>query len=310
MLCRNLKVESPNVQYTSDCIESKYDYQSTQLEVQGDTLVATPVTTQYEFRTQRQVPKLGVMLVGWGGNNGSTVTAGVLANKNNISWNTKAGPQQPNYFGSLTQSSTVRIGNADGKEVYVPFSSVLPMVHPNDIVLGGWDISKRNLADAMQRSGVLDFDLQRKLQPLMEDMVPLPGIFDQNFVAANQAERADNLIKGSKSEQLAQIRKDLRDFKSSRGVDSTVVLWTANTERYAELQEGVHDTAENILQAIEKDEDEIAPSTIFAVACILESVPFINGSPQNTFVPGVVELSEKHNVLIGGDDFKSGQTKM
>merc|ERR1712048_451229 len=38
--------------------------------------------------------------------------------------------------------------------------------------------------------------------------------------------------------------------------------------------------------------------------------PFINGSPQNTFVPGVVELAEKHNVLIGGDDFKSGQTKM
>merc|ERR1711959_711787 len=49
---------------------------------------------------------------------------------------------------------------------------------------------------------------------------------------------------------------------------------------------------------------------LFAVACILEGVPFINGSPQNTFVPGVVELAEKHNVMIGGDDFKSGQTKM
>merc|ERR1712178_470837 len=144
----------------------------------------------------------------------------------------------------------------------------------------------------------------------MENMVPLPGIFDQNFVAANQAERADNLIKGSKSEQLAKIRNDLREFKANNDVDSIVVLWTANTERYAELQEGVHDTADNILRAIEKGEREIAPSTIFAVACILESVPFINGSPQNTFVPGVVELSEKHNVLIGGDDFKSGQTKM
>merc|ERR1712007_273318 len=103
---------------------------------------------------------------------------------------------------------------------------------------------------------------------------------------------------------------DLRNFKASKGVDSIVVLWTANTERYSELQEGVHDNAENILQAIERNEVEIAPSTIFAIACILEGVPFINGSPQNTFVPGAVELAEKHNVLIGGDDFKSGQTKM
>merc|ERR1712178_441047 len=89
-----------------------------------------------------------------------------------------------------------------------------------------------------------------------------------------------------------------------------VVLWTANTERFSTVQVGVRDTSENLLSAIEKNECEIAPSTIFAVACILEGVPFINGSPQNTFVPAVVQLAEKHGVLIGGDDFKSGQTKM
>jgi len=43
---------------------------------------------------------------------------------------------------------------------------------------------------------------------------------------------------------------------------------------------------------------------------VLEGSMYINGSPQNTFVPGVIELAEKHNVMIGGDDFKSGQTKM
>ena len=37
---------------------------------------------------------------------------------------------------------------------------------------------------------------------------------------------------------------------------------------------------------------------------------YINGSPQNTFVPGCIELAEKHKVFLGGDDFKSGQTKM
>ena len=32
--------------------------------------------------------------------------------------------------------------------------------------------------------------------------------------------------------------------------------------------------------------------------------------PTNTFVPGCVQLAEEKNVFIGGDDFKSGQTKM
>jgi len=29
------------------------------------------------------------MLVGWGGNNGSTLTAGIMANRQNLSWRTK-----------------------------------------------------------------------------------------------------------------------------------------------------------------------------------------------------------------------------
>jgi myo-inositol-1-phosphate synthase len=43
---------------------------------------------------------------------------------------------------------------------------------------------------------------------------------------------------------------------------------------------------ENLLAAVEKDESEISPSTLYALACIYENIPFINGSPQNTFVPG------------------------
>ena len=42
----------------------------------------------------------------------------------------------------------------------------------------------------------------------------------------------------------------------------------------------------------------------------MEGCSFINGSPQNTCVPGLVELAEQHGVFLGGDDFKSGQTKM
>lgn len=64
------------------------------------------------------------------------------------------------------------------------------------------------------------------------------------------------------------------------------------------------------MNSIRENADEISPSTIFAVAAILENAHYVNGSPQNTLVPGVIELAQKHGVFVGGDDFKSGQTKI
>lgn len=55
---------------------------------------------------------------------------------------------------------------------------------------------------------------------------------------------------------------------------------------------------------------EVSPSTLFAVASILEGCAFLNGSPQNTLVPGALELASQRHVFVGGDDFKSGQTKV
>ncbi len=88
---------------------------------------------------------------------------------------TKDGLKKPNFFGSLTQAATVRVGNFEGEEVYAPFKALLPMVEPTDIVLGGWDISSMNMAEAMERAKVLDWSLQEQLVPYMREMVPLPG---------------------------------------------------------------------------------------------------------------------------------------
>ena len=179
-----------------------------------------------------------------------------------------------------------------------------------------------NLADAMERAQVLDFELQKQLVPLMKDMVPLPGIYDPSFIAANQAERADNIIKGSKREQvrgwsaggavmagwrrgvrsvpaapfaglcgprsavcrsrharassalahtlaaadaappaararrpqMETVRQQIRQFKADQGVDKVIVLWTANTERYSEVIEGLNDTADNLFKSIDANE--------------------------------------------------------
>lgn len=78
----------------------------------------------------------------------------------------------------------------------------------------------------------------------------------------------------------------LREFKEKSKVDKVVVLWTANTERYSNVVVGLNDTEENLLASLDRNEAEISPSTLYAIACVMENVPFINGSPQNTFVPG------------------------
>ena len=83
----------------------------------------------------------------------------------------------------------------------------------------------------------------------------------------------------------------LKEGVSAVQVDRVIVLWTANTERYSEVAEGLNDTTEAFLSSIDNDESEVAPSSIYAAASILEGAPFINGSPQNTFVPGLIDMA-------------------
>lgn len=313
-----IRVNSDKVQYTNEAITTDYKYLNTHVEKvhhdDGTTeYVATPIERQYQFKTERKVPRTGLMMVGWGGNNGTTITATILANKHNITWHNKDGVQVPNYYGSLVRASTIRLGTdpATGKDVWVPFSNVLPMVHPNDLVLGGWDISGLPMDQAMARSKVLDYDLQRQVAPYMAEMKPLASVYYPDFIAQNQEERADNTLPGqSKAAHVDQIRADIREFKRQNNLDQVIVVWTANTERYSEILAGVNDTADNLLKAVEQNHDEVSPSTIFAIACILENAPYVNGAPQNTFVPGCIELAEKHKAFIGGDDLKTGQTKV
>lgn len=241
----------------------------------------------------------------------STCVAGAIANKLGLTWETKEGTKKANYWGSLMMASTVKLGNdVTGNSVYTPMKNMLPMVDPSQVIWGGWDINGMNLGDAMKRSKVLDYNLQQQLYPHMKDIKPLPSVYFPDFIAANQGERADNVLTGSKNEQMEHLRNDIRAFKQNNGLDKVILLWTANTERFAAVEEGVNDTAENLLESIKRGEAEVSASTVFAVASILEGCTFINGSPQNTFVPGVIELARQHHVFIAGDDFKSGQTKM
>ena len=213
-------VTSPNVTYTPESILSKYTYRTTSVSHDAATgnISVAPKETPYSFKVSRNVPRVGVMLVGWGGNNGTTVTAGLLANKRNLVWETREGPRKANYYGSVVMSSTVKLGidTATGEEVHVPFNKMLPMVHPNDLVVGGWDISAMDMGAAMDRAQVLEPALKNLVKKDMAGMKPLKSIYYPDFIAANQGSRADNVIEGDKAcwDHVERIRKDIRSVNS------------------------------------------------------------------------------------------------
>ena len=87
--------------------------------------------------------------------------------------------------------------------------------------------------------------------------------------------------------------------------DKVIVLWTANTEQYMlpEMQ-----TLEELHDKIEKNMP-LPASVLYCMAAIEEQVLYLNGSPQNTFQPAIVQYAKKMGGLIAGSDFKTGQTR-
>lgn len=127
---------------------------------------------------------------------------------------TREGKQAANYYGSVVMSSTVKLGTdaKTAEEINVPFHDLLPMVHPNDLAIGGWDISGMNLAESMDRAQVLEPSLKVLVRKEMAEMKPLPSIYYPDFIAANQEDRADNVVEGTKASwaHVEHIQKDIR----------------------------------------------------------------------------------------------------
>ena len=267
-----------------------------------------PQEIKHSIKVDQKVPKLGVMLVGWGGNNGSTFTAGVIANKKKLTWMTKNGQQKANFYGSLTQSVFAQIGykkNGDGslEDVYKLVKDIVPLVDPIDIEITGWDISSLNIYDSCVRAQVIEPALVEQLKPELSSLVPLKAVFNPKYIASNQADRADNTFSGTNLQCIERVRKDIQEFKSK--VDKVVVLWTANTEEYYEREIASVAELDQLLKA-----DTLLPaSVLYGYASILEGCVYLNGSPQNTISKGLIELAKQHNTYVAGSDFKTGQTK-
>jgi len=177
------------------------------------------------------------------------------------------------------------------------------MANPIDFEIGGWDINNMNLYEAAKRACVLEPSLIEQLKDELEAMTPLPAALNPEYIAANQSERANNVRTGTNRELIDAIKQDIRDMKAR--TDKVVLLWTANTEMFLLPQINALDD----LQTRIETNQPLPGSVLYCVAAIEEQVLYLNGSPQNTFHPAIIEYARQNGSLLAGSDFKSGQTR-
>jgi len=241
--------------------------------------ISTPIIQEKTIKTDIKVPKLGVMLVGLGGNNGSTFTAGILANKKQLTWATRQGESKANFYGSFTQSATTHVGfkfdeqNGTLTDVFKPIKELLPMASPIDFEVSGWDISSANLYEAVKRAHVLEPTLIEQLKGDLENIKPMKAVLNPDFIAANQADRCDNVRQGTNEELIEFLREDIRAVKER--CDKVVLLWTANTEMYLLPEINALDDLEDRI----KNNIPLPASVLYCIAAIKEGIIYLNGSP-------------------------------
>ena len=210
-------------------------------------------------------------------------------------------------IGSLTQMATIRLGKRTDKNSPL-IKDFVPLAKLDDIVFGAWDPVPDDALTAAKKAGVLE---DRDIEPIadfLKKIKPMPAVFDNKYVTRIHG---TNVKKGKTKRDLAeQLRQDIRDFKSKNKCDRIVIVWCASTEIFIKAGPQ-HATIEQFEKAMERNDDAIAPSMLYAYAAIMEGVAFCNGAPNLTAdIPALLELANAKGVAVSGKDFKTGQTWM
>lgn len=286
-------------------ISHKYDYKYVDIKENNFNIINDSITINTKLINDKN---LGVMLVGLGGNNGSTFLSTILAYQNGLTWENKNGIHNIDFLGSLYQYGTANIGFKNNKPYTKPFKELINFKSPNNLIISGWDINNDNMYKACKKNKILDLELLKQLKNDLENIKPLSSIYYENFIATNQKERVNNIKKNkNKWDDLLYIKSDIQSFKIKHNLEKVIIMWTASTERF---NKGKWNNIDDLLFAIKNNDPEISPSIIFAVAAIMENCIFINGSPQNTIGSSILSLAKKYNTFVAGEDFKTGQTKL
>lgn len=185
-------------------------------------------------------------------------------------------------------------------------SEALPLASLNDLCFAAWDPILESGRIAAMRARVLDQHHIDCVADFLEEIQPMPAVFDRAFVP--QLDGPNVKPHQNRSELVVALREDIKASLRKHRATRAVMIWCASTEVYEPPHE-FHQSIESLEVAIHANHPSIAPSQLYAYAALMEGIPFVNAAPNLTIdVPAMVDLAEQQGVPICGKDLKTGQT--
>ncbi len=211
-------------------------------------------------------------------------------------------------IGSLTQMGTIRLGKrTDARSPKV--KEFVPLAGLDDLVFTGWDIFEDDMYTAAANAGVLERDLLDQIKPFLQiDQAAQGGVRPQLREEARRTQRQEGQEQDGPGRAGARrhprVQEDVRAPRASSRSG-------AARPRHSSSPVPVHQSLKAFEKALTQNDENIAPSMIYAYASLSEGVPFANGAPNLTVdIPVMHELSRQNHAPICGKDFKTGQTLM
>ncbi len=236
--------------------------------------------------------KLAVLLPGLGAV-ATTFIAGVLLARRGLG----------TPVGSLTQMGSLRVGNATER-----ISDFVPLRRLDRLEFAAWDLFPDNAFEAATHAEVLSEKHLNLVRDELEAIRPMKAAFYPEWVKRLSGTHVKTAK--SKAHMVEQLRDDIRRTVREKRCESAVAVWCGSTEVHHQPT-AVHQSVAAFEAGLRGSAPEISNSQLYAWACVLEGVPFINGSPNLAVdFPAIQELAAARGVPIAGKDFKTGQTLM
>ena len=238
--------------------------------------------------------KIGVWLIGAWGGVATTVVVGLCALRKGLSDTTGLVSALPPFAG-------------------------LDLAQWDELVIGGHEIRETSYSAEAQ---VL-LEQSKVFNPqMLTAIAPQLAKFDKNVRAGtlvNLGAKIDSLAgpaaaktrKETAAQAVARLAKDISEFKTREKLERVIVVNVSSTEppppdevrswKWTDVQKSLNAKGASLLPT----------STIYAIAAMQNSCPFVNFTPSiGSDLPGLDEYSRQQKVVHVGRDGKTGETLM
>ncbi|MGE7975642.1 inositol-3-phosphate synthase [Bacillus cereus] len=177
----------------------------------------------------------------------------------------------------------------------------------DQIAFGGWDIQKDSLIKVVQKYGIIQESILKKIEMQLNDVpiwqAPLANVNDFVKGVYSLTGEPENLMSA-----VNQIQADIEEFRKKYNLERIVVVNTASTEEKTKSH-SLYQSLKAFETGLRENSPDIRPGMLYAYAAIKSKCAYINFTPSvTTEIPALQELAELQAVPTAGKDGRTGQT--